>query len=71
METLRIDILNPKALKIMQSLQELDLIRITPEQVSDLRKYLKKTRKYADEVPSEDEILGMVKEVRAERYGRK
>ncbi|SMD34871.1 hypothetical protein SAMN04488029_2223 [Reichenbachiella faecimaris] len=71
METLRIDILNPKARKLLDSLQEMNLIKISQDETSDLKQFLKSTRKYGDEVPSESEILTMVKEVRAEGYGEK
>lgn len=71
MEALKIEILNPKALKLIKGMQELNLIRVSGEPVSKLKAYLKKMRKNADSVPSLNEIAKIVKEARAERYAKK
>ena len=47
METFNIEILNPKALQLIKDMQDLKLIRVTDEQVSELKVYLKKMRKRA------------------------
>ncbi|WP_026947280.1 hypothetical protein [Algoriphagus marincola] len=71
METIRIDILNPKAKALLKDLANLDLIRIRKEpsqnEFSDL---LKNFRKNSDEVPSLEEITKEVEEVRKARYAK-
>mgnify|MGYP003577424648 CR=1 FL=1 len=71
MEALRIEILNEKALKLIQGMQELNLIRVSEAPPSKLKAYLKKTRKNARTAPSLDEITNIVEEVRATRYAKK
>ena len=71
MEAIKIEILNPKALQLIKGMQDLNLIKITDEPVSNLQSYLRKMRKYANSVPNYDEIAQIVKEVRAERYAKK
>ncbi|GBD87366.1 hypothetical protein BMS3Abin03_01298 [bacterium BMS3Abin03] len=70
---LRIEILNPKAKKILQNLAELNLISIkesgTPKQ--SIKKVLSNLRKQADIAPSMDEISKEVNIVRRKRYGSK
>lgn len=71
MEALKIEILNPKALKLIKGLQELNLIRITDEATSALKAFLKKMRRNSSSVPSLDDITKIVEEVRAKRYAKK
>ncbi len=71
MEALKIEILNPKALQLIEGMQDLKLIRIGQEPASKLKAYLKKTRRKATSAPSMEEITKMVEEVRAERYAKK
>ena len=71
MEALKIEILNPKALQLIKGMQDLNLIKVTNEPVSELQSYLKKMRKNAASAPSIDEITEIVQEVRAERYANK
>lgn len=71
MSAIRIEILNPKAMKLLQGMQDLKLIKVSDEPVSELSAYLEKMRQHSETAPSEDEIANMVKEVRAERYGKK
>jgi hypothetical protein len=71
MEALKIEILNPKALKLIKGMQDLELIKVTPTAQSSLQAYLKKMRKKAYETPSLDEITQIVEEVRAKRYAKK
>ena len=70
---LRIEILNPKAKKILQNLAELNLISIkesgTPKR--SIKKVLSNLRKQADIAPSMDEISKEVNIVRRKRYGSK
>ncbi|MDD3787090.1 MAG: hypothetical protein PHO94_00145 [Petrimonas sp.] len=71
MEAIKIEILNPKALQLIESMQDLNLIKITEEPASKLKLYLKKMRKNSTSVPDLDEISKMVDEVRAERNAKK
>ncbi|MCF8459550.1 MAG: hypothetical protein K9G46_02410 [Flavobacteriales bacterium] len=71
MSAIRIEIINPKALKLLQGMQELNLIKVSEEPVSELTSYLEKMRRNCKSAPDLDEIANMVNEVRAERYGKK
>ncbi len=71
MESLKIEILNPKALQLIRGMQELKLIKVTEEPVSILKAYLKKMRRNSSTAPGLDEITKIVEEVRAKRYAKK
>jgi hypothetical protein len=71
MESLKIEILNPKALQLIRGMQELKLIKVTEEPVSILKAYLKKMRRNSYTAPGLDEITKIVEEVRAKRYAKK
>jgi hypothetical protein len=71
MAALKIEILDPKALKMIKGMQELKLIKVSDEPISKLKAYLKKMRKHSQTAPSPDEIQTIVKEVRAARYAKK
>ncbi len=69
MDTLQIDILNPKAVRLLKDLADLNLISIRPSSENDFTKLVKKIRNRAkDDPPSLDEITDEVKSVRANRY---
>jgi len=69
METVRIDILNPKAKSLLKDLADLDLIRIKKDKVkSEFKDLLDKFRQHSDEAPSLDEITAEVESVRKIRY---
>lgn len=69
METIRIDILNPKAKPLLKDLADLDLIRIKKDKVkSEFKELLDKFRIDSDETPSMDEITAEVESVRKVRY---
>jgi hypothetical protein len=69
METLRIDILNPKAKTLLKDLANLNLIRIKKDNVkSEFKKLLENLRAKADDVPDLDEITAEVENVRKTRY---
>lgn len=70
METLSINILNPKAKKLIANLVDLNLIEINDSK-STLRRLLEKTRKFSDEAPSLKEITAEVEIVRKEMYDEK
>jgi hypothetical protein len=69
METLRIDILNPKAKSLLKNLADLDLIRIKNKKIkSEFTELLDKLRINSDSAPLLDEITEEVKIVRKARY---
>ena len=69
METIRIDILNPKAKSLLRDLAELDLIRIKKDTAeSDFGELLNKFRLNSEDAPSIDEITSEVESVREVRY---
>ena len=69
MESLRIEIINPKAKNLIKNLADMDLIRIKEEKARyELKELLDGLRKYSDEAPSLDEITKEVESVRKARY---
>lgn len=71
METLKIEILNPKALNLIKGMEDLNLIKVSEEPVSRLTSYLKKMRRNSASVPDLYEITSIVEEERAIRYAKK
>ena len=71
MEALKIEILNPKALKLIKGMQELNLIKVSEEPATRLRAYLKNMRRKSSSVPNLEDITKIVEKVRAERYAKK
>ena len=71
MGAIKIEILNPKALQLIKGMQDLKLIKVSDEPVSQLKSYLKKMRKKASSAPSLDEIAKVVEEIRSARNVRK
>ncbi|MBT3209612.1 MAG: hypothetical protein HN704_06380 [Bacteroidetes bacterium] len=69
METVRIEILNPKAKSFLKEMADLDLIRIKKEkEKSELKDLLEKFRINSAEAPSLDEISTEVEIVIKARY---
>ncbi len=69
MESLRIEIINPKAKRLIKNLADLKLIRIKKELAkSDFSELLDKLRSQSGNVPSLDEITKEVESVRNARY---
>ena len=69
METLRIDILNPKAKSILKDLADLNLIKINKEsKKSDFSALLKKLRSKSKDEITLEEITEEVEQVRKSRY---
>ena len=69
METITIDILNPKAKRLIKDLADLDLISIRkPNQKSTLKRLLQITRKPELEALTLEEITAEVEIVRKEMY---
>lgn len=71
MEALKIEILDPKAMQLINGMADLKLIRVSDEPVSKLKSYLKKMRTNSANAPGLDEITKIVDEVRAKRYAKK
>ena len=69
MESIRIEIVNPKAKNLINSLVEMDLIRIKKGKgKSEFTELLARLRKNSDDVPSLDEITKEVESDRKSRY---
>jgi hypothetical protein len=73
METLRIEIVNPKAKRLLKDLAEMNLISIgrSMNPKIEFKGLLNKLRSKSDSVPSLDEITREVELVRAKRYANK
>jgi len=72
MSTLQVDILNPKAGKLLKDLASLGLIEIKPMADDGFLKAIEKIRaKAKGNVPSLDEITAEVELVRSKRYASK
>ena len=69
MESIRIEILNPKAKSLIKNLADMDLIRIKKEKVkSEFSELLERLRMHSDKAPSLEEITMEVESVRKARY---
>ncbi|HYV90722.1 MAG TPA: hypothetical protein VE978_03025 [Chitinophagales bacterium] len=69
MNTINVEIINPKAKKLLNDLEERKLIRIEKNySPSDFIQFVKQLRKKAKRVPSLEEITGDVEIVRSKRY---
>lgn len=69
MDTLRINILNPKALKLLNDLAELDLIAIQDDSKVGFQDVLKRLRNKNADLTIE-QITKEVETVRVKRYSR-
>lgn len=70
METMRIDILNPKAVKLLKNLADLNLIVIQDTPQSGFARVLKRLRSNRKTAPSIEEIAKEVDSVRGKRYAK-
>ena len=69
MESLRIEIVNPKAKRMINSMADLDLIRIKKEKTkSEFVELLTRLRKNSENAPTLDDITSEVESVRKTRY---
>jgi len=70
MDSIRIEILNPKARKLLKNLAELKLIKISDssDRKNEFKKLLERLRTKSDKTPSLEEIEKEVEAVRKERY---
>ena len=71
METIKIEIVNPKAKSLIQNLAKMNLIRIKKDKVkTEFEELLARLRKHSENVPSLDEITKEVELVRNARYAK-
>lgn len=70
MNTMRIDILNPKAVRLLKDLADLNLIAIQDTSKNGFANVLKKLRSKAKSAPTFDEITNEVELVRSKRYAK-
>jgi hypothetical protein len=70
MDTMRIDLLNPKAAKLIEDLADLKLIAIHKPTENDFSELVERLRSKAEFAPSLEEITREVELVRAKRYAR-
>jgi len=70
MESLSVEIINPKAKTLLRNLAAMNLINIKNNQPS-LESMLATLRRNEDQIPSFEEITEEVELVRQERYDRK
>lgn len=70
METLKVDILDPKARKLLKDLADSKMIAIRSSSKNDLSGILKRLRGKSSSVPSTEEIAQEVEEVRTRRYNK-
>lgn len=69
MESLRIEIVNPKAKKLLKNLADLDLIKIKKDFAkSEFTDLLNRLRKNTETAPTPEEISKEVEAVRKARY---
>ncbi len=69
MDTIRVDILNPKAKKLLKNLEALNLIAIKKDNKHQFKKIIKQLRAKTSEAPSLKEITKEVERERARRHG--
>jgi len=69
METIRIEIINPKAKDLIKSMADMDLIKIKKGKIkSEFIELLDRLREKSDNAPSLEEITKEVETVRKSRY---
>ena len=74
MITYQVDILNPKADRLLKDLADMNLIAITQTDSNGFKEVIERLRSKAEQIglPTMEEITGEVETVRSERYaGRK
>jgi hypothetical protein len=70
MDTLKINILNPKALNLLKDLADMDLISIQSNSKNAFEELLERLRSQSDSAPSLEEITREVEAERANRYAK-
>jgi hypothetical protein len=70
MDTLKINIINPKALKLLNDLADMNLISIQDSPKNNFAELLNNLRAKNESAPTLDEITKEVEAVRAKRYAK-
>lgn len=70
MNTLQVDILNPRAIELLKDLADLNFIAIRDTPKNDFADVLKKLRSKAKSTPTLTEITNEVELVRGKRHGK-
>ncbi len=70
MNTFQVDILNPKATKLLKDLADMNLIAIRDTSKTGFATVLKKLRSKSKSAPTIDEITKEVELVRSKRYAK-
>ena len=70
MDTIRIDIINPKAKKLLEDLEALNLIAIKKDNKKRFKEIVKQLRTKSSTAPSIEEITEEVEAVRTIRNGK-
>jgi hypothetical protein len=70
MRSMRIEILNPKAAKLLKDLADMNLIAIQDTSKNGFANALKKLRSKSKSAPSLDEITKEVEAIRSKRYAK-
>jgi len=70
MNTIKVDILNPKAARLLKDLADLNLIAIKDSSKNGFATVLKKLRSKAKSAPTLEEITKEVELVRAKRHAK-
>ncbi|MBI4648887.1 MAG: hypothetical protein HY738_20435 [Bacteroidia bacterium] len=71
MESLRIEIINPKAKILLKDLADMEIIRIKKDKIkSEFIELLNRLRRNSDNAPTLDEITKEVESVRKARYDK-
>ena len=70
MNTITVNILNPKAAKLLKDLADLNLIAIQDTSKNGFASILKKLRTKAKSAPTLEEITNEVELVRSKRYAK-
>lgn len=70
MDTLRINIINPKAIQLLKDLADMDLISIQSNSENGFEDILKRLRAKSTSAPSLEEITKEVEAVRSARYAK-
>ncbi|MET7258179.1 hypothetical protein ACWKW6_27830 [Dyadobacter jiangsuensis] len=70
MDTLLINILDPKATKLLKDLEEMELISIQKPSEDGFVSVLKKLRSISDSTPTLEEITAEVESERKKRYDK-
>jgi hypothetical protein len=70
MDTLTINIINPKAMKLLKDLADMDLISIHNKPQARFKDLVERLQTNSANAPSLEEITAEVEAVRAERYAK-